>query len=258
MAKKVLTGGDGVSGQTGEEFLDDINENFTELYTGQHIDQATAAELADDDELGFWQKVGSTLKKITWANLVLKLQTLFEAKNSNIQTHIGTTTTPHVTSSEKSTWNGKEDAGTAAGLMSSHTSNHPAPTNRDTRNEAAGTASGLMSSHTSTYDHSKLADVDAKLPKAQPAGSGSAIVFTQDRSYGSIASPEAGNITADLTDAVHGAVVLVIHQNATEPTYPGTFQKLSGSEDYNAAKVNLIYIQYLDATNQKYTIAYDE
>ena len=124
--------------------------------------------------------------------------------------------------------------------------------------EDAGVAAGLVEAHEEVYDHSKLEDVYGKLPKAQEQSSGTAVAFTTDKSYGKVATPETGNITADLTNAVHGAVVLVIHQNATEPTYAGTFQKLSGSEDYDPAKVNLIYIQYIDATHQKYTIAYDE
>jgi len=38
-----------------------------------------------------------------------------------------------------------------AAAVTAHETNHPAPTNRDTRNEAAGTAAGLMTTHETTH-----------------------------------------------------------------------------------------------------------
>ena len=47
-------------------------------------------------------------------------------------------------------------------LQEDHVTNHPAPTNRDTRNEAEGTAQGLITSHThtGTADGPKLAQAN--------------------------------------------------------------------------------------------------
>jgi hypothetical protein len=38
MAKQILTGGNGTSGQTGQQVIDIINSNFTELYSGVWLD----------------------------------------------------------------------------------------------------------------------------------------------------------------------------------------------------------------------------
>lgn len=45
--------------------------------TGAAITAAAAASIANADEIGFWQIVGSVLKKITWANLKAALASVF-------------------------------------------------------------------------------------------------------------------------------------------------------------------------------------
>ncbi len=116
MAKKVLTGGDGTTGQTGLQFLTDINDNFTELYTGKEINQATEATIVDADELGFFQAIGAALKKITFVNfytaLKAKFDLVYQAAGSYLTTttHTAITTTPHVTAAEKITWSEKQNS----------------------------------------------------------------------------------------------------------------------------------------------------
>lgn len=84
---------------------------------------------------------------------------------------------------------------------------------------------------------------------------GTAITFVQDTVYGTIATPETGNITASYTGANLGTVALIIHDNGTEPTYPATWQKISGT--YSTTVTNYISAVYLDATHVKYSIYQD-
>lgn len=89
------------------------------------------------------------------------------------------------------------------------------------------------------------------------SGTGTAVEFVQDKVYGTMAAPESGNITASYTDANVGTTILIIHQNGTEPTYPATWQKLTGSQPYSTTMVNYIRAEYLDSNHVKYTIRQD-
>lgn len=84
---------------------------------------------------------------------------------------------------------------------------------------------------------------------------GTAVTFVQDTVYGTVAIPETGNITASYTSANLGCTILIIHDNATEPTYPATWQKVSGT--YSTTVTNYISAVYLDATHVKYSIYQD-
>ena len=84
---------------------------------------------------------------------------------------------------------------------------------------------------------------------------GTSITFVQDTVYGTTTTPETGNITASYTGANLGTVALIIHDNVTEPTYPATWQKISGT--YSTTVTNYISAVYLDATHIKYTISQD-
>lgn len=90
---------------------------------------------------------------------------------------------------------------------------------------------------------------------ASVAKTGVAIVFTEDAIYGTIDTPETGNITASYTGAVPGTVVLILHQTGSEPTYPAQFTKMSGSGDYDTSKVNRIWCIYLDDNTVDYSIS---
>ena len=84
---------------------------------------------------------------------------------------------------------------------------------------------------------------------------GTVITFVSDSIYGTVAIPETGNITASYTGANLGTTILIIHDTGTEPTYPATWQKISGT--YSTTVTNYISAVYLDATHVKYSIYQD-
>lgn len=81
---------------------------------------------------------------------------------------------------------------------------------------------------------------------------GTAVEFTGEKDYGTIASPVSGNITHTLTGAEVGVCITIIHQAASEPTYPATWKKLSGG--YNPGGINYIVARYFDSSNVRYII----
>jgi len=96
--------------------------------------------------------------------------------------------------------------------------------------------------------------VDTKLPIETPATTGVSLTFTTDRVYGSIASPETGNITASATGAKLGVTNIIIHNSGTAPTFDSKFKKLSGSGSYVISVVNYIYCTYITSTEIIYSI----
>lgn len=82
--------------------------------------------------------------------------------------------------------------------------------------------------------------------------SGTVISFTEEKVYGTIASPESGNITNSLTGALLGRCVLIIHQAASDPTFPASWKKTGGNYVKNAN--NFIYAMYIDNNNIHYHI----
>jgi len=80
MAKKVLT-----SSESGADSLSDINANYTELYTGQAIVQATEKTTpVDADLVGLIDSVTGLLFKLTWANVKATLKTYFDTLYATI------------------------------------------------------------------------------------------------------------------------------------------------------------------------------
>jgi hypothetical protein len=87
------------------------------------------------------------------------------------------------------------------------------------------------------------------LPITTPTATGLVISFTQDRVYGTFASPETGSaITSDTGSAILGVTNLIIHSASSAPTTGSDFKKLTGSSDY-VAGLNYIYCTYI-ADNQ--------
>lgn len=59
--------------------------DYTGLSSGTQIhDASEETTLANDDEFGFWQAVSETIKKITWANMVATLTTIFDSLYATI------------------------------------------------------------------------------------------------------------------------------------------------------------------------------
>lgn len=113
-----------------------------------------------------------------------------------------------------------------------------------------GSITGSLSSQTDLA--TALADL---VPEQTPATTGTALSFTEDQVYGSIATPETGNITAVLTGAKLGVTVTVLHNNGTAPTFGSEFHALSGSGSYVSGVLNFIDCQYLSNTIIRYSIS---
>lgn len=94
----------------------------------------------------------------------------------------------------------------------------------------------------------------AKLSIQAGVTTGVAISFLTDRVYGSIATPETGNITANVTDGQIGVTNIIIHNSGTAPTFGSQFKKLSGSGNYLLANINYIFCTYITSTEVIYAI----
>ena len=96
--------------------------------------------------------------------------------------------------------------------------------------------------------------LNLKLSIESQSTTGTAISFTIDRVYGTLTTPETGNITADVTNAKLGVTNIVIHNSGTAPTFGSGFKKLSGSGNYVTGVVNYIYCTFITATEIIYSI----
>lgn len=83
---------------------------------------------------------------------------------------------------------------------------------------------------------------------------GVVISFLLDTVYGTLVSPETGNITTDVTGAKLGVTNIIIHNSTSIPTFSSEFKKLSGSGDYEINVVNYIYCSYITSTEIIYSI----
>jgi hypothetical protein len=97
-------------------------------------------------------------------------------------------------------------------------------------------------------------DLNLKLSVESQTTTGTAIAFTADRVYGTLDTPETGNITADITNAKLGVTNIIIHNSGTAPTFGSQFKKLSGSGNYVTGVVNYIYCTYISTTEIIYSI----
>lgn len=96
--------------------------------------------------------------------------------------------------------------------------------------------------------------LNLKLPIESPSTTGTVISFTTDKVYGTLTTPETGNITADVTNAKLGVTNIIIHNSGTAPTFGSQFKKLSGSGNYVTGVVNYIYCTYISTTEIIYSI----
>ena len=96
--------------------------------------------------------------------------------------------------------------------------------------------------------------LNLKLSVESQSTTGTAISFTIDKVYGTLTTPETGNITADVTNAKLGVTNIIIHNSGTAPTFGSEFKKLSGSGNYVTGVVNYIYCTYISTTEIIYSI----
>ncbi len=97
-------------------------------------------------------------------------------------------------------------------------------------------------------------DLNLKLSVESQSTTGTAISFIIDKVYGTLTTPETGNITADVTNAKLGVTNIIIHNSGTTPTFGSEFKKLSGSGNYVAGVVNYIYCTFINTTEIIYSI----
>lgn len=83
---------------------------------------------------------------------------------------------------------------------------------------------------------------------------GVTISFVKDSVYGTLDTPETGNITADVTGGQLGVTCLLIHNSGTAPTFSSEFKKLSGSGDYVTGQINYIFFNYITSTEIVYSV----
>ena len=103
-------------------------------------------------------------------------------------------------------------------------------------------------------ENERKAALDLKLSIESPTTTGTVISFSTDKVYGTLATPETGNITADVTNAKLGVTNIIIHNSGTIPTFGSQFKKLSGSGSYVVGVVNYIYCTFITATEIIYSI----
>lgn len=104
------------------------------------------------------------------------------------------------------------------------------------------------------YYYNKNESDSRYLPIKANSSTGTLISFTTDKVYGTLATPETGNITADVANAKLGVTNIIIHNSGTAPTFGSQFKKLSGSGNYVTGVVNYIYCTFISATEIIYSI----
>lgn len=97
-------------------------------------------------------------------------------------------------------------------------------------------------------------DIIVQLPAYTQNSFGNNIRFDCQRKYGTTISPITGNLTLDSEGLLSGTVVLIIHNDSVEPSYPSEFKKASSSGNYVAGVNNYIYAHAVDASTIIYTI----
>ena len=79
------------------------------------------------------------------------------------------------------------------------------------------------------------------------------IDFVFPKTFGTHLTPGSGEITHTLISARKGIVQKIYHNDATEPTVPGTWTKL-GNTNYATSELNIIYAEWCGGTRVEYWI----
>jgi len=105
-----------------------------------------------------------------------------------------------------------------------------------------------------TVEVATIDDVDLKLPIQATQTTGVALTFLTDSVYGTIGTPETGNITYSSTNAKIGVTNLIIHNNGTAPTFAANMRETNVSKGYSLSVINYISVTYINSTEVIYTI----
>jgi len=97
-------------------------------------------------------------------------------------------------------------------------------------------------------------DVDTKLPIQATQTTGVALTFLTDSVYGTIGTPETGNVTYSATNAKIGVTNLIIHNSGTYPTFGTNMRETNVSKGYSLSVINYISVTYINSTEVIYTI----
>jgi hypothetical protein len=119
--------------------------------------------------------------------------------------------------------------------------------------------SGTTNRITSTGGATPVLDIDPAYDATTINGrpvvdtTGTVIAFAVPQTYGSVASPETGNITLDATGLVLGMVQLLLHNHSSIPTFGSEFKRIGGT--YVTSVLNSIYFHAVSASRIEYTVS---
>jgi hypothetical protein len=89
------------------------------------------------------------------------------------------------------------------------------------------------------------------------ASTGSVIQFDQPRTYNGNLAPNTNTVLTENNTPFRKVTQVIFHQAASF-TPPSTWEKSTGSDAYDPAKVNIIYVEAFDASYKRYIIDHDE
>lgn len=117
----------------------------------------------------------------------------------------------------------------------------------------------VLSSPSASSDAATKGYVDSSLGGKQntvATTTGVSIALVTPQEYGSYATPQTGNISVSLTNAVRGIDQILYHDDTVAPTIvvPGGTAVKFGPIDYSLTKVNVIVFWWMGGTSVGYII----
>lgn len=117
----------------------------------------------------------------------------------------------------------------------------------------------ILASPSASTDATTKGYVDSALGGKQntvATTTGVSIALVTPQEYGSYATPQTGNISVSLTNAVRGIDQILYHDDTVAPTIvvPGGTAVKFGPIDYDLTKVNVIVFWWMGGTNVGYII----
>jgi hypothetical protein len=103
---------------------------------------------------------------------------------------------------------------------------------------------------TTAFVNTEIAS-DAPVGLARVAATGTVISFAVPQKYGSVATPETGNITYSTTGLVLGMYQMLLHNHSSTPTMPSEFVIVWGGyvvNVLNTIRMEVIESNYIEVT----------